>query len=135
MFGSRARACSCKTVCHGSGASPGSLPSPCARCRAMAGIEAMQELYRMNSDLMLQMKNMQEEAMKAMFAEMQTALANNAQYGGGARGDLRDRLCREMGSFKGEESEWQDWSLKFRAAVKEANLDIFEGLKWAEAEN
>ena len=98
-------------------------------------MEAMQELFRMNSDFMIQMKKMQEDAVRAMIAEMQTALTNTAQYSSGARGDLRDRLCREVGSFKGEEAEWQDWSLKFRAVVKEANLEIFDCLKWAEAEN
>ena len=63
----------------------------------------------MNAEFLSQMRATQENAMRMMFQEIQTAMQNNAANsgGGGARGDLRDRMCRELGPFKGEEVEWK----------------------------
>ena len=49
--------------------------------------------------------------------------------GGLDRGDLRERKLRD-----GEDNHWKEWSLKFAAAVKEANPEIYDGLKWAESQ-
>ena len=56
--------------------------------------------------------------------------------GGGLRrgGDLRERQFREISCFTGEEIQWKEWSLKFQAAVKDANPEIYDELKWAASE-
>lgn len=92
---------------------------------AMATIEQVTVLLRQNAEFMQNMQNQQIEAMKQMLAQM------SKSSGGGPPRDLRERQFRELGGFNGDEQNWKEWVLKFTAAVKEANPDIYEELKWA----
>ena len=48
--------------------------------------------------------------------------------------NLDERRFRELGSFCGNEEEWKEFALKFRATVKEVNPKLHLLIKWAEIE-
>ncbi len=58
----------------------------------------------------------------------------NVGTGGGDKKPmtLNDRRFREIGSFDGTEEKCKELSSKFKGAVKEVSLQMFEGLKQAE---
>ena len=45
---------------------------------------------------------------------------------------LHERRFRELGMFDGKDEEWKEWALRFRAIVKELDVNIYDALKWAE---
>ena len=110
----------------------------------MATFEQITELMRQNAEFMQNMQNQQNEQFRMAIGTLVQGLGSLAGgqgggHGGGqgagqGRGDLRERQFREISSFNGDESKWKEWSLKIKAAAKESNPDIFDGLKWAETE-
>ena len=41
---------------------------------------------------------------------------------------LNERRFRDVGKFSGDEGTWSEWSLKFRATVKECDVALFQSL-------
>ena len=80
---------------------------------------AMQELMRQLH---------QEFSVQAFLQAIEQMRVDNS----GVKGDLRDRVFREIGVFHGDETRWKEWSVKFSAAAKESNMQVFEALKWSE---
>ena len=87
---------------------------------------AMQELMRQNAELLMQLQQQNLQAFQQLIEQIRV---DNS----GVKGDLRDRVFREIGVFHGDETRWKEWSVKFRAATKESNMKVFEALKWSEA--
>ena len=79
---------------------------------------------------MQQLQEQQHAHMNQMF-EAFTAAALPASHG---TKNLDEQRFRELGSFGGNEEEWKEFALKFRATVKEINPKLQLLIKWAEME-
>ena len=44
--------------------------------------------------------------------------------------ELDERSFRELGKCEGQDDHWKEWSLKFRAKIKELNMTLFNDLTW-----
>jgi hypothetical protein len=106
----------------------------------MATIEQLTELMRQNAEFMRITQQQQAEQFRLVLGEftvsMQAMGGGGGGHGGGGQrsSDLRERQFRDIHPFDGNEGHWKEWSLKFKAMVKEANPQIYEDLNWAESE-
>ncbi len=80
------------------------------------------QLFRMSAEFVLVAN--QAQMMKDMIEKM--AKSNNDK-----KTTLDTRRFREIGNFDGFEDKWKVWSSKFKDAVKETNVAMFEALKEA----
>ena len=81
---------------------------------------------------MRQIHEQQILQMKAMFDPVVTNLSSGMGTQTHVK-ELDERSFRELGKFDGQEDLWKEWSLKFRAKIKELNMILFNDLMWAEA--
>ena len=96
-------------------------------------VDQMTELMRRNAEFLVERQRENAENVRLMIGQLFQEF--NAGGGGLRRGgDLRERQFREISCFTGEESHRKEWSLKYQAAVKEANPEIYDELKWAVSE-
>ena len=66
-------------------------------------------------------------------AVMRSARGGGNLGGGGRRTKtLDERHFRRMAVFQGDDRSWRDWSFQFRAALRGADRDLLEVLKWVE---
>ena len=57
--------------------------------------------------------------------------SGGAGHGGGQRFKDVGKFFKDVGTFGGDESAWTEWSLKFRATVKEYDASLFRVLEMA----
>ena len=65
-------------------------------------------------------------------AVMKGAGVGGKPGGGKHTKNLDERHFRRMVVFQGEDRDWRDWSFQFRAALRGAERDFLEVLKWIE---
>ena len=102
----------------------------------MATPEQMQHMMREMLTASLQqnrehMELMQRQQHEQLVALMSAFGQHMKERDGGKEG-LNERRFRELGTFDGNDDEWKEWALKFRATVKEADVKVYEAMKWAE---
>jgi hypothetical protein len=103
----------------------------------MATIEQVAELMRQNAEFMRGMQQQQADQFRQVIGEFAASMKNvggRTDGGGHGRSDLRERQFRDISAFDGDEGRWKEWSLKFKAMVKESNSEIYDDLSWAEGE-
>ena len=81
-------------------------------------------MRQMHEQQMLQMKAMLDQIVANLPSGMGTQIHIK---------ELDERSFRELGKFEGQDDHWKEWSLKFRANIKELNMTLFNELTWAEA--
>ena len=81
-------------------------------------------MRQMHEQQMLQMKAMLDQIVANLPSGMGTQMHIK---------ELDERNFRELGKFEGQDDHWKEWSLKFRAKIKELNMTLFNDLTWAEA--
>ena len=73
--------------------------------------------------------------MNRLMDAFMTRIAQGAPVPGGGEGGFHygpnGQRFRDVGKFGGEEGAWTEWSLKFRATVKECDLNLFRALEMA----
>ena len=81
-------------------------------------------MRQIHEQQMLQMKAMLDQVVTNLSSGMGTQIHVK---------ELDERSFRELGKFEGQDDHWKEWSLKFRAKIKELNMTLFNDLTWAEA--
>ena len=81
------------------------------------------------------MQRTMEAGMSRLLEGFLAKLAQGTPVETGGRGDggfgPNGKLFRDVGKFSGEEGAWSEWALKFRATVKECDLNLFKALELA----
>ena len=82
---------------------------------------------------LLQSQTQNNEAMMSRIVEaVVTQLAMLLPQGGHSAGlSLNERRFGDVGKFSGDEGTWSEWSLKFRATIKECDVALFQALELA----
>ena len=78
----------------------------------------MTKLMRRNAGFLMELQRENAENGRMMMGQLFQEL-NGFRRGG----DSRERQFREISCITREESQWKECSLKFQAAVKEANME------------
>ena len=81
-------------------------------------------MRQIHEQQMLQMKAMLDKVVTNFSSGMGTQIHVK---------ELDERSFRELGKFEGQDDHWKEWSLKFRARIKELNMTLFNDLTWADA--
>ena len=95
-------------------------------------MDQFQQLLHHDGEWMRQMQEQQMLQMKAMLDQVVTNLSSGMGTQIHVK-DLDEHSFRELVKFKGQDDHWKEWSLKFRAKIKELNMTLFNDLTWAEA--
>ena len=82
-------------------------------------------MRQIHEQQMLQMKAMLDQVVTNLSSGMGTQIHVK---------ELDERCFRELWKFEGQDDHWKEWSLKFRAKIKELNMTLFNDLTWAEDE-
>ena len=98
----------------------------------MATAEQIQQLLHQQTEWMRQMQEQQTLSMKMLFDQLLTVMPTTGGLQTGFK-ELDERSFRELGKFEGQDEHWKEWSLKFRAKIKELNVNLFQEITWAEA--
>ena len=82
---------------------------------------------------LLHSQTQNNEAMMSRIVEaVVTQLGMLLPQGGHSAGlSLNERRFRDVGKFSGDEGTWSEWSLKFRATIKECDVALFQALELA----
>jgi hypothetical protein len=86
----------------------------------------LEQLFRLNADFMQRLMEQQAKVLQDVIEKVGKGTGDKKPM------TLDERRFREIGSFDGTEEKWKEWSSKFKGAVKEVSLQMFEGLKHAE---
>jgi hypothetical protein len=102
----------------------------------MATTDQMQTLLQQNAEFLVRIQREQHEAMQAFMGQVMSQVESlvSSSRPPPPRMGLDDRKFKDLTSFEGVTEAWQEWSLKFKATVKEANLETFNVMRWAEGE-
>ena len=95
-------------------------------------MDQFQQLLHQNREWMRQIHEQQMLQMKAMLDQVVTNLSSGMGTQIHVK-ELDERSFRELGKFEGQDDHWKEWSLKFRAKIKELDMTLFNDLTRAEA--
>lgn len=105
-------------------------------------VQALAEQNRVLSEQLRAASEQQAAITQAMLGQLMGAFreAGNAGAargpgGGSSSGLLDGRLFKDLGYFDGNEPMWKEWSMKYKAAVRECSQEAFDVMTWAENES
>ena len=84
------------------------------------------------SAVIQQVLNANLQAQQEQLVSVLKAFDQHTKERDSSKDGLSERRFRELGTFDGKDDDWKEWALRFRAIVKEVDVNVYDAMKWAE---